>query len=268
MFRGYSRAQDLKISALTDLMWGATKMTYPKWGWVLGVATVTAVIAFGVASWEASAAPSPGASPTVAAEQATVSNPDPGPAPAAGIGQDALTSTELTRARTLAETAQLKAGAKDVTGAAGPEYLAADIADTDTGTARTAELYYYDYHGGRLVKQVVDLDHGKLIGSYAATGMQLPPSEREVNTALGLLLANPLSAELKDAYTRATGKPFTTQGLSPTAHIYHAMPADTGASQCGKNRCLRLIVQTQDGHILDLDKIIIDLSGRTVARLN
>jgi hypothetical protein len=27
-------------------------------------------------------------------------------------------------------------------------------------------------------------------------------------------------------------------------------------------------VQTQDGHILDLDKIIVDLSGRTVARLN
>jgi hypothetical protein len=241
-------------------------MTYPKWGWVLGVATVTAVIAFGVASWEASAAPSPGAPPTVAAEQATVSNPDPGPAPAAGIGQDALTSNEITKARALAETATLKAGAKDVTGAAGPEYLSADIADGDTG--RTAELYYYDYHGNKLVKQVVDLGTGKLTGSYAATGMQLPPSDREVSTALQVLLANPLSSELKDAYARATGKSFTGQGLSPTAHIYHAMPADAGASQCGKDRCLRLIVQTEDGHILDLDKIIVDLSGRTVARLN
>lgn len=243
-------------------------MRYPKWGWVLGVATVTAVIAFGVASWQANAAPSPSAPPTVAADQASVSNPDPGPAPSAGVGDDALTGNELNRARTLAETAQLKAGAKDVTGTAGPEYLAADIADTDAGTGRTAELYYYDYHGGKLVKQVVDLDHGKLTGSYAATGMQLPPSQREVGTALQLLLANPLSAELKDAYTRATGKPFTNQGLTPTAHIYHAMPADTGASQCGQDRCLRLIVQTQDGHILDLDKIIVDLSGRTVARLN
>jgi hypothetical protein len=241
-------------------------MTYPKWGWVLGVATVTAVVAFGVASWEANAAPSPGAQPTVAAEQATVSNPDPGPAPSAGIGQDALTSTELGRARALAETTALKAGAKDVTGSAGPEYLAADIADADTG--RTAELYYYDYHGNRLVKQVVDLTGGKLVGSYTAAGMQLPPADREVRTALELLLANPLSAELKDAYTRATGQPFAGQELSPTAHIYHAMPADTGASQCGKDRCLRLIVRTSDGHILDLDKIIVDLSGRTVARLN
>jgi hypothetical protein len=89
-----------------------------------------------------------------------------------------------------------------------------------------------------------------------------------VKAALELLLANPLSAELKDAYARATGQPFTGQELSPSAHIYHAMPADTGASQCGKDRCLRLIVQTSDGHILDLDKIIVDLSGRTVARLN
>jgi len=241
-------------------------MTYPKWGWVLGVATVTAVVAFGVASWQASAAPTPGASPTVPAEQATVSNPDPGPAPSAGIGQDALTSTELGKARALAETTALKAGAKDVTGSAGPEYLAADIADADTG--RTAELYYYDYQGNRLVKQVVDLKSGKLAGSYAATGMQLPPAEREVRTALDLLLASPLSAELKDAYAKATGQPFTGQELSPTAHIYHALPADSGAPQCGKNRCLRLIVQTADGHILDLDKIIVDLSGRTVARLN
>ncbi|MCU7729337.1 hypothetical protein ODJ79_36950 [Actinoplanes sp. KI2] len=240
-------------------------MTYPKWGWVLGAATVSAVIAFGIASWEASAAPPPGATPTVAAEQATVSNPDPGPAPSAGIGQDALTSTELDKARALAETTALKTGAKDVTGSAGPEYLAADIADADSG--RTAELYYYDYHGNRLVKQVVDLAGGKLVASYAAEGMQLPPSEREVKTALELLLANPLSTELKDAYAKATGRPFTGQELSPTAHIYHALPADTGAAQCGKNRCLRLIVQTSDGHILDLDKIIVDLSGRTVARL-
>jgi hypothetical protein len=246
-------------------------MRYPKWGWVLGVATVTALIAFGVASWEASAAPTPGGPPTVAAEQATVSNPDPGPAPATGIGQDALTSTELTNARALAETAQLKAGAKDVTGSAGPEYLSADIAEADAaeaGTGRTAELYYYDYHGNRLIKQVVDLGHGKLAGSYAATGLQLPPSDREVKTALDLLLANPLAAELKNAYAEATGHPYAGQQLSPTAHIYHALPADTGAAQCGKDRCLRLIVQTQDGHILDLDKIIVDLSGRTVARLN
>ncbi|WP_030434461.1 hypothetical protein [Actinoplanes subtropicus] len=238
-------------------------MRYPKSGWVLGVATVSAFLAFGVASWDANAAPSP--KPTAAVEQPTVSHPDPGPAPSAGIGQDALTGNELARARTLAETATLKAGGKDVTGAAGVEYLSAGIAED--GAGRTAELYYYDYHGNRLVKQVVDLAGGKLAGSYAATGMQLPPSEREVRTALGLLLANPLAAELKNAYAKATGQAYTGQELTPTAHIYHALPADTGASQCGRNRCLRLIVQTQDGHILDLDKIIVDLSGRTVARL-
>jgi hypothetical protein len=198
-------------------------------------------------------------------EQPGVSDPDPGPAPSAGIGQDALTGNELARARVLAETATLKAGAEDVTGAAGVEYLSAGIAED--GANRTAELYYYDYRGNRLIKQAVDLSSGRLVGSYAATGMQLPPSEREVRTALELLLANPLAAELRNAYVKATGQAFTGQELTPTAHIYHALPADTGAAQCGKNRCLRLIVQTQDGHILDLDKIIVDLSGRTVARL-
>lgn len=240
-------------------------MRYPKWGWVLGAATVSAVAAFGVASWGAYAAPSPSAPPTAAAEPATVTNPDPGPAPSAGIGPDALTGDEVGRARVLAETAKLKAGAEDASGAAGPEYLSAGIADGDTG--RIAEIYYYDYHGDRLVKQVVDLTHGALTGSYAATGLQLPPSEHEVQTALDLLLGSSSAADLKDSYLKATGQAFTGQALTPTAHIYHALPADVGAAQCGKHRCLRLIVQTADGHILDLDKIIVDLSGRTVARL-
>jgi hypothetical protein len=99
---------------------GEPSTRYPKWGWILGVATVSAMLAFGVASWRANAAPSPGGPPTVAAEPATVCNPNPGPEPVAGIDQDALTTTEPGRARALADNARLKTGTKDVTGVAGP----------------------------------------------------------------------------------------------------------------------------------------------------
>jgi hypothetical protein len=236
-----------------------------KWGWGLGIATASAVTAFGVASWQASAAPST-PTPTVAAEQAKVSDPQPVPEAATGSGNDALTSSEVEKARTIALTPQLAANAEDVTGKAGPEYLSAEV-DAEAG-GREAELYYYDYKSEKLFKQVVDLKAGKLVKSFSAAGMQPPASEQESRTALELLLADPAGKDIKEAYQAATGKPLSgTEGLVPTAHIYTAKPADKGAEKCGKNRCVQLIVANADGRFLSVSEFIIDLSGRTVARL-
>ncbi|GIE86123.1 hypothetical protein [Actinoplanes regularis] len=237
-----------------------------KWGWGLGIATITAVTAFGLASWQANAAPSTPSTPGATAEQPRVSNPSPVPEAASGTGSDPLTGTEVDKARALALTPQLAANATDVTGKAGPEYLAAEL-DVD-GTGRQAELYYYDYRTGKLFKQVVDLKAGKLLKSYSATGMQPPASEQEAKAALDLLVNDPLSAEFKEAYRKATGEQLNgTAGLVPTAHIYTAKPADKGASQCGKSRCVQLIVKTGDGHFINVTDLIVDLSGRQVARL-
>jgi hypothetical protein len=226
---------------------------FRQWAWGLGIATTSAVTAFGVAAWQANAAPTP-PTPTVAAEQPSVTDPSPLPEPATGRGSDALTSGEVAKARALALTPQLAAEAEDVTGKAGPEYLSAEVDPEDGG--RQAELYFYDYKTEKLVKQVVDLKTGKLAKSFAATGMQPPASEQETKTALELLVADPLGKALAGM-----------DGLVPTAHIYTAKPADQGASQCGKSRCVQLIVQTEDGKFLSVSEFVVDLSGRTVARL-
>ncbi|MEV6602460.1 hypothetical protein AB0M36_37265 [Actinoplanes sp. NPDC051346] len=236
-----------------------------KWTWGLGIASVTAVTAFGVASWQANAAPAP-TPPTVADEQPRVSDPNPGPAPATGFGRDALTAGEVDKARKVAVTPQLASGAEDVTGAVGPEYLSAQV--VAEGEGRRAELYYYDYKADKVVKQVVDLASGTLAGSYSAAGVQPPASKREAATGLDLLLANPLAAELKSAYQKTTGKPFAGKDdVTVTAHVYKAKPADNRNKQCGKSRCLQLIVETKDGSFIDVNQLVIDLSGRTVARL-
>lgn len=251
---------------LADIDEGEDMGRQRTWGWGLGIATITAVTAFGVASWHANAAPSPGPGAGVAGEQPRVSNPSPAPETAAGVGGEALTSTEVDRARVAAVTPELAAAAEDVTGAKGPEYLSAEVlAD---GGKRRAELYYYDYKTDKLVKQVVDLGTGKLSASYSAAGMQKPASEREVATALDLLLADPLAKELEDAYEQTTGKQFAGKdGLTVKAHVFRAKPADSAAGDCGKHRCLQLVVQTADGLFIDVNHIVIDLSGRSVARL-
>jgi len=236
-----------------------------KWGWGLGIATATALTAFGAASWHANAAPNPG-NPTAASEETLVSDPKPGPERKNGIGVDALTTDEVTRARTIALTPELAAQAKDVTGKAGPQYLSVELA---ADGSRTADVYFYDYGKNKLFKQVVDLQAGKLAKSFSADSMQLPATQPEVDAALDLLLADPAAADLKDAYKKATGKEFAGKdGLTVNAHVFKARAADPTVKQCGKHRCLQLVVETPDGLFIDVHQIIVDLSGRKIARLS
>ena len=240
---------------------------YRKWGYGLGIATVTAVSAFGVASWQANAAPNPPAPSGAAVTQPRVSDPKAAPEPVSGKGDDSLTTSEVAKARAAAVTPQLASGAKNVAGEAGPEYLSAEV-DAEGSAGRQAELYYYDYRTNKLFKQVVDLKTGKLAKSFSAAKMQPPASEREAAVALDLLLADPLGADFKTAYQKATGKPLAgKEGLVPMAHIYTSKPADTGAKQCGASRCVQLIVQSADGHFINVNELIVDLSGRKIARL-
>jgi hypothetical protein len=233
------------------------------WRAVTVAAAVSA--AFAAAALGASAAP-PDPAPRVAAEPATVSDPPPGPEPVTGVGDDPLTRQEVDKARAAALTPQLTGSTKDVTGGKGPEYLSWEI--IQGGQGREAAFYFYDYRTDELVKQVVDVAAGKVTGSFRAKQMQPPASEREVATAFDLLLADPVGAQVRALYTQVTGKPWTGKDkLKVGAHIYHARPADTNARNCGKHRCVELVARVTDGPFVDLNDIIIDLSGRAVVRV-
>ena len=202
-----------------------------------------------------------------AVTQPRVSDPSAAPELASGTGSDPLTTSELAKARTVAVTPQLAANARNVAGEAGPEYLSAEL-DLDR-PGRQAEVYFYDYQANKLIKQVVDLKTGKLAKSFSADSMQLPATQPEVDAALDLLLADPAAADLKDAYKKATGKEFAGKdGLTVNAHVFKARAADPTVKQCGKHRCLQLVVETPDGLFIDVHQIIVDLSGRKIARLS
>jgi len=242
----------------------ATRKRWLAWSAVAATAVLSA--AFGIASLDAFAEPTPSTAPKVAADPPEVSNPSPGPERATGVGDDPLTVQEVDKARAIALTPELVDSAKDVTGKKGPEYLSSEI--VEGGKGRDAAFYFYDYNSDELVKQIVDVTGGKVTGSFRAKDMQLPASDREVAEALDLVLADPVGADVQKLYTEVTGQPWSGKDkLKVEAHVYNARPADTATSQCGQHRCLQLVARVTDGPFVDLNDIIIDLSGRTVVRV-
>jgi hypothetical protein len=250
--------------------------------WGLGVASCTAAVALGVAWIGGATASTPTRIPAdpASGEQAAqaagppAADPTTGPAPAAGVGRDPLTPAELAKARTAALDTTLRATATDVNGAPGPEYLSFELVDAKaggTGSAapRRAAVYFYDYTTNALIKRVVNVDTGTVEGTFTATERQPPPSDNELAKAFGLFLASDLSADFRSRYRAATGRAFTSPDqVEVTATTYVARPADTGSDKCGKNRCVQFITRVPNGVFIDITDIVVDLSGRTVARLS
>jgi hypothetical protein len=245
--------------------------------WGLGVASCTAVAALAVAWIGGATASTPARVPDGEAAAPAGAEPEParvpadpttGPPPAAGTGRDPLTPSELDRARTAALAAPLP-GATDVTGGAGPEYLSFELVENkDANAPRRAAVYFYDYTADKLVKRVVNLKTGAVEGTFAAAKRQPPPSDREVAKALEIFLASGLSADFKSRYQKLTGKAFASPNqLEVTGTTYVARPGDTGADKCGEHRCVQFITQVPNGPFIDITDIVVDLSGRTVARL-
>jgi hypothetical protein len=198
-----------------------------------------------------------------------ISDPVARPVPAAGAGRDALTPDEVTKARSLAVDAGLRAGAADVTGQSGPEILSVQLADATAGqAARRATVLLYDYRTDRLLKRAVDLTAGRVDGSFAAARMQPPPTTREISTAADVLWKDKSAAVLRERFEASTGTPLTSLSqLTIEAQTFTADAGEHGAAaECGAHRCLTLLPRPQDRPYLDLTDLVIDLSARTVAR--
>ncbi|WP_395105889.1 hypothetical protein [Actinomadura sp. SCN-SB] len=241
--------------------------------WGLVAAASTAVVALGlsgIVGATASAPPDTGGAASPASTAGVAEPTATAPPAGGGIGRDQLTPAELRQAKTAAANGLT---GTDVKGAPGPEYLSFELAAPKPGedgpdAPRRAAVYFYDYTSEKLIKRVVNLRTGAVEGTFSRGRMQPPPSERETAEAVAIFLAHPLSADFKARFGRAAGRAFTSASqVQATATTYTARPADTGADQCGASRCVQLFTRVPNGPFIDITDIVIDLSGRTVARL-
>ncbi|MET7901150.1 Tat pathway signal sequence domain protein [Streptomyces sp. NPDC005355] len=195
-----------------------------------------------------------------------------------GTGRDPLTDDEVNRAQTLAVTRGFRDSSEDVKGDKGPERLSTDLTElepADVGAAdppRRAEVTYYDYKDDTYVTKTVDLGTGKVASTDTQHGVQPPPNHDEVVEATRLLLADKLGDGLKKDFKDATGKALTNPGqLTVTGFVHRAgvdNPGPASLKDCGKHRCVRLFTRVVNGPWIDTRQMVIDLSARSVAKLD
>ncbi|MEU1850705.1 Tat pathway signal sequence domain protein [Streptomyces sp. NPDC019990] len=194
-----------------------------------------------------------------------------------GTGRDPLTDDELERAERIALSRQLLRRGESVDGDRGPQRLGVELAEPESGEAgdptapRRADVTFYDYRNDTLVTRTVDLGTGKVVATGTQRRVQPPLSRAEKAEAARLLIADPLGAGLKADYHDATGKQLTSPDrLQLSGAVYRAAPGAQPAvlDDCGEHRCVRLFPKIKNGPWVDARSLVIDLSARTVARLD
>ena len=146
-----------------------------------------------------------------------------------------------------------------VDGTPGLQFLSIDLAESDRRARST--INSYDYATDELVTQVVDLASGK-VDTTRAKGVQLPPSKREVDTAMVRLLADPEEPGAQGRLQGHTGVALTSPDqLDYAGGAWTADEKSEGAEQCGEHRCVFFQIRTEDGRGLVMVDRIVDLSA-------
>lgn len=181
-----------------------------------------------------------------------------------GKALDPLSGEEVGYARGLA-VAETAGEGERVDGSQGLQYLSTDLAESDPeAPTRAVTVNSYDYATDELVTQTVDVATGK-IETSRTKGVQLPPSKREVDTAMVRLLADPASQALKDDYKRTTGVALTSPDqLDYAGGAWTADEKSEGAEKCGEHRCIFFQLRTEDGRGLVMVDRIVDLSANKI----
>lgn len=164
---------------------------------------------------------------------------------------------------------ELAAGAMNVRGEAGWEMLAVDIPDDDVDNkSRRAVVTLYDYASDTTVVQLVDLSKGRVTKSRSVGRLQRPPSADETNAAVTIALAANPPLTFRADFEASEGVPLVSpKQISAVAGVWTHDGVARAGDECGKQRCVRLIVATTAGRYLDTTDFVVNLSRRDIVRL-
>ncbi|GAA1549553.1 hypothetical protein [Nocardioides humi] len=187
--------------------------------------------------------------------------------PKLGADRAPLSAAETGYAIHLASAdASIPAGATDVLGEEGPEFLYADLPDVGENlTGRKVVVSLYDYTSNAAYDQLVDLGTGKVVKTTTSAEAQPPTSATEADVAMELAVGSDLGLLFKEEFEVNMGVPLiATDQVEYVAGAWVYDKTTTAGKECGKDRCAQLMVSTASGVYLNTWDFVVNLSTKTI----
>lgn len=174
-------------------------------------------------------------------------------------------------ARVAAESTQIPDGATNVRGEAGPQVLFIDlprIAEAQ-GSQRLVTVMLYDYTSDRGYQLLVDLTTDEVTKAGTDPMLQPPPAADEADVALEIALASDADLTFRRQFEEANGVPLlATDQVSHKAGIWTFDESSLSGRECGKHRCVRLLVKDPSGAFFDTGDFVVDLSEKSIVSIH
>lgn len=211
-----------------------------------------------------------GTDPGTSTEFAVVGNGDlPTTKPELGADRAPLSAEETGYAIHVASTdASIPAGATDVLGAPGPEFLYADLPDVGEDlSGRMAVVSLYDYTSDATFDQLVDLGAGTVVSSTTSPRAQPPTSATEADIAMQIAVDSGADLMFKDEFAQNMGVPLiATDQVEYVAGAWVYDETTAKGQSCGQQRCAQLMVSTATGAYLNTWDFVVNLSTKKVVK--
>lgn len=189
--------------------------------------------------------------------------------PTLGADRAPLSAEETGYAITVAsKDASIPAGATNVRGEAGPEFLYADLPEVGADlTGRKAVVALYDYTSGTAFDQVVDLETGKVVTSTKSAKSQPPTSADEADIAMTLAIESTADLQFKSEFETNMGVPLIAiDQVEYVAGSWVFNKTTSKGQECGTDRCAQLMVSTAAGTYLNTWDFVVNLSTKSIVR--
>ncbi|MET0951653.1 MAG: hypothetical protein ABWX57_00095 [Aeromicrobium sp.] len=201
----------------------------------------------------------------------TVGNGDlPTSKPKLGAVRDSLSAEETGYAIHLASTdSSVPAGATDVLGKAGPEFLYADLPEGDfDATTRQAVVVLYDYTSSTAYNQLVDLSTGTVLKSTTSDGLQPPTSTTEADVAVKMAIESTEDLAFKAEFEASEGVPLiSSEQVDYVAGAWVFDGTTSTGQECGEDRCAQLMMSTAAGTYLGTVDFVVNLTTQSIVAI-
>jgi hypothetical protein len=187
--------------------------------------------------------------------------------PTLGSGTDPLTADETGYAIAQATQHLTRQGtARNVRGQAAPEHLYTTLADGDG--RRTARVVLYNYATDQAHHIDVDLATGRVVNERAADSLQPPPSLDEADAAAEIAVGHNPPLDFADVFEASEGVPLlAAKQVSYRARVWTYDGTTRHGRECGRQRCVQLIITTAAGTFLPTQNFVVNLSASSVVHL-